>query len=139
MSAETKVGLTEPDNGLSVIAQQKWEALKAGDTGFLPVIVALAAIVIFFYSKNSNYLSAGNFTNLITQMAGLTALAIGVVFVLLLGEIDLSIGYVSGLAGVVVAYSRFQTAAGRSRASLRSSSRSPSRRSWACCRARSSR
>lgn len=103
MSADAKAGTSVPENGLSVIAQRKWEALKAGDTGFLPVIVALAAIVVFFYSKNSNYLSAGNFTNLITQMAGLTALAIGVVFVLLLGEIDLSIGYVSGLAGVVVA------------------------------------
>ena len=38
-----------------------------------------------------------------TQMAGVTTIAIGVVFVLLLGEIDLSIGYVSGIAGVVVA------------------------------------
>ena len=103
MSAGAKVGTSEPDNGLSAIAQQKWEALKAGDTGFLPVIVALIGITIFFYSKNSQYLSAGNFTNLITQMAGVTAIAIGVVFVLLLGEIDLSIGYVSGLAGVVVA------------------------------------
>lgn len=103
MSTGAKVGTTEPDNGLSAIAQRKWEALKAGDTGFLPVIVALIGITIFFYSKNSQYLSAGNFTNLITQMAGVTAIAIGVVFVLLLGEIDLSIGYVSGLAGVVVA------------------------------------
>jgi D-xylose transport system permease protein len=60
-------------------------------------------IVAFFYSKNSNYLSAGNFTNLMTQMAGVTTIAIGVVFVLLLGEIDLSIAYVSGIAGIVVA------------------------------------
>ncbi len=57
----------------------------------------------FFYSKNSNFLTAGNFTNLITQMAAVTTIAIGVVFVLLLGEIDLSIGYVSGIAGVIVA------------------------------------
>ena len=103
MSTEVKVGLAEPDNGVGAIAQRKWEALKAGDTGFLPVIVALIAIVIFFYSKNSNYLSAGNFTNLMTQMAAVTAIAIGIVFVLLLGEIDLSVGYVSGVAGVIVA------------------------------------
>ena len=103
MNAETTVGRAEVDNGIGAVALRKWEALKAGDTGFLPVIVALIAIVVFFYSKNSNYLSAGNFTNLMTQMAGVTAIAIGVVFVLLLGEIDLSVGFVSGVAGVVVA------------------------------------
>ena len=91
------------DNSLPAIARRRWEALKAGDVGTLPVVVGLAAIVIFFYSQNSNFLTAGNFTNLITQMAAITTIAIGVVFVLLLGEIDLSIGYVSGVAGVVVA------------------------------------
>ena len=77
--------------------------LKAGDVGTLPIILGLIGIVAFFYWKNENYLSAGNFTNLMTQMAGVTTIAIGVVFVLLLGEIDLSIGYVAGVAGVIVA------------------------------------
>ena len=85
------------------VVRRRLEALKQGDVGSLPVIIALIIIVGFFYSKNSNYLSAGNFTSLLTQMAGVTTVAIGVVFVLLLGEIDLSIGYVSGIAGVVVA------------------------------------
>jgi D-xylose transport system permease protein len=89
--------------GLADIARRRWDALKAGDVGSLPIIVGLALIVAFFYSKNENFLSAGNFTNLMTQMAGVTTIAIGVVFVLLLGEIDLSIGYVSGVAGVIVA------------------------------------
>jgi len=89
--------------GLADIARRRWEALKAGDVGSLPIIVGLALIVAFFYSKNENFLAAGNFTNLMTQMAGVTTIAIGVVFVLLLGEIDLSIGYVAGVAGVVVA------------------------------------
>src|SRR5262249_13427739 len=66
-------------------------------------VIAIVITALFFYSKNSVYLSAGNLTNIIVQMAGLTALAIGVVFVLLLGEIDLSIAYLSGVAGVVVA------------------------------------
>ena len=92
-----------PDNGLGDIVRRRYEALKAGDVGTLPIIIGLVLIVAFFYSKNSNYLSAGNFTNLMTQMAGVTTIAIGVVFVLLLGEIDLSIGYVSGIAGVIVA------------------------------------
>jgi D-xylose transport system permease protein len=89
--------------GLLDIARRRWEAFKAGDVGSLPIVVGLALIVAFFYSRNENFLSAGNFTNLMTQMAGVTTIAIGVVFVLLLGEIDLSIGFVSGVAGVIVA------------------------------------
>jgi D-xylose transport system permease protein len=91
------------DYSLLGIARRRWEALKAGDVGSLPIIVGLALIVAFFYSKNENFLTAGNFTNLMTQMAAVTTIAIGVVFVLLLGEIDLSIAYVAGVAGVLVA------------------------------------
>jgi D-xylose transport system permease protein len=91
------------ENRLSDIARRRWEALKAGDVGTLPIIVGLVLIVAFFYSRNENFLTAGNFTNLMTQMAGVTTIAIGVVFVLLLGAIDLSIAYVSGVAGVIVA------------------------------------
>ena len=92
-----------PSNALGAIVRRRLELLRAGDVGTLPIIFGLIGIVAFFYWKNENYLSAGNFTNLMTQMAGVTTIAIGVVFVLLLGEIDLSIGYVSGIAGVVVA------------------------------------
>jgi D-xylose transport system permease protein len=60
-------------------------------------------IVLFFYSKDPTYVSSTNFNNVIVQMAGTTIIAFGVVFVLLLGEIDLSIGSVSGLAAVVAA------------------------------------
>ncbi len=98
----------EPDpNSLRATAQRKWEAWKAGDVGVMPVVVALIIITAVFYKVNSNFLTAGNFTNLMVQMAGVTTIAIGVVFVLLLGEIDLSIGYVSGIAGVVVAKLQF--------------------------------
>lgn len=103
VEAATLEGAPAADNSLSAIAERRWEALKAGDVGTLPIILGLVAIVAFFYWKNENYLSAGNFTNLMTQMAGVTTIAIGVVFVLLLGEIDLSIGFVSGVAGVIVA------------------------------------
>ena len=92
-----------PSSALGAIVRRRLEALKAGDVGTLPIILGLIGIVAFFYWKNENFLSAGNFTNLMTQMAGVTTIAIGVVFVLLLGEIDLSISYVSGVAGVVVA------------------------------------
>ncbi len=91
------------DHTMGAIVRRRLEALKAGDVGILPIIVGLVCIVAFFYFKNHNYLAAGNFTNLMTQMAGVTTIAIGVVFVLLLGEIDLSIAYMSGVAGVIVA------------------------------------
>ncbi len=94
-------------NSLGDHARRRFEAIKAGDAGTLPVILGLILIVSFFYSQNENFLTAGNFTNLMVQMAGVTTIAIGVVFVLLLGEIDLSIGYVSGIAGVVVAKLQF--------------------------------
>ena len=103
------VGTAAPrnENSLGAIARRKWEAWKAGDVGVMPVVVALIIITLVFYKVNSNFLTAGNFTNLMVQMAAVTTIAIGVVFVLLLGEIDLSIGYVSGIAGVVVAKLQF--------------------------------
>jgi D-xylose transport system permease protein len=77
--------------------------IRGGTLGSWPVLIGLAVIVIFFSFKAENFLSPGNFSNIITQMAGTTLLAYGVVFVLLIGEIDLSISYISGIAGVVVA------------------------------------
>ena len=67
------------------------------------MLIGIIAITAFFTSKSSVFFTAVNFSNLIVQMAGVTTIAIGVVFVLLIGEIDLSIGYLSGVAGVVVA------------------------------------
>jgi D-xylose transport system permease protein len=77
--------------------------LRSGNLGSGPVIVALLLIVVVFSQTADNFFSAVNFNNIILQMAGTTLLAYGVVFVLLIGEIDLSISYVSGVAGVVVA------------------------------------
>ncbi len=92
-----------PREGVLAIAGAYFERLKAGDVGSLPVIVALVAMTIFFTAKSSIFFTAVNFDNLMVQMAGTAVMAIGVVFVLLLGEIDLSIGSVSGVGGVVVA------------------------------------
>ena len=91
------------DNGVGAHLARWWDGVRAGDVGSLPIIVGLLLITVFFQTKNDNFLTAGNFSNLIVQMAGTTTIAMGVVFVLLLGEIDLSIGFVSGIAGVVVA------------------------------------
>jgi D-xylose transport system permease protein len=91
------------ENGVLAHLGRWWEGVRAGDVGSLPIIVGLLLIAVFFQTKNENFLTAGNISNLIVQMAGTTMIAMGVVFVLLLGEIDLSIGFVSGIAGVVVA------------------------------------
>jgi len=93
----------EEQRGVVESARRYYDTLKAGDVGSLPVILALAGMVIFFSLKNGNFFTAVNFNNLIVQSAGVTLTAIGVVFVLLLGEIDLSISYLGGVAGVIVA------------------------------------
>jgi D-xylose transport system permease protein len=80
-----------------------WENFKGGNLGSLPVAVGLTVIVILFAFTAQNFFTAVNFNNIIVQMAGTTMLAFGVVFVLLLGEIDLSIAYLSGIVGVVCA------------------------------------
>src|SRR5919202_1276873 len=84
-------------------ARRWWSGVRAGDLGSLPIIVGLVIIAIVFQTANSNILTAGDFVNLIVQSAAYALVAMGIVFVLLLGEIDLSVGYVSGVAGVLVA------------------------------------
>jgi D-xylose transport system permease protein len=74
--------------------------VRSGDSGFLPVLLGLVAIVIYFQARNSLFLSAGNLVNLITQAAWIATLGMAEVFVLLLGEIDLSIGYTAAIGAV---------------------------------------
>ena len=69
----------------------------------LPVIAGLLLVSVLFQSLNANFLTAGNLVNLLVQGAVFMLLAMGEVFALLLGEIDLSIGFVAGLSGIVMA------------------------------------
>src|SRR3954464_8558450 len=81
-----------------------WVArVRGGDAGALPVIAGLILISILFQSLNSKFLTAGNLVNLLIQGSVYMLLAMAEVFALLLGEIDLSIGYVAGIGGVVMA------------------------------------
>jgi len=89
-------------NTLRDVAQRWWTDVKSGELGSLPIIVGLIIIAIVFQTQNDRFLTASNFVNLIVQSAAYTTIAMGIVFVLLLGEIDLSVGYVSGVAGVIV-------------------------------------
>lgn len=77
--------------------------LMGGDTSILPVIFSLIVIWIVFDIVNTNFLSGRNLSNLILQIAEIGMLAIGETFILLLGEIDLSIAAISGISGAVLA------------------------------------
>ncbi|RCG25572.1 sugar ABC transporter permease [Streptomyces diacarni] len=77
--------------------------LRTGELGSLPVIVGLIVIGLVFQLQDSAFLSANNLSNLFVQSAGTGLIAVGIVFVLLLGEIDLSVGSVSGMSAAVLA------------------------------------
>jgi D-xylose transport system permease protein len=96
-----------PGGSLREYVERWWIGVKSGDFGSLTIVAGLIIIAIVFQSQNSNFLTAGNFVNLIVQAAAITTIAMGIVFVLLLGEIDLSVGYVAGVSGVIVALLTF--------------------------------
>jgi len=77
--------------------------LSQGELGSLPVLVGVAVIWAIFAIANPNFLTPGNLTNLVLQLAATGTISLGVVLVLLLGEIDLSVGAVSGVTAAVVA------------------------------------
>ena len=77
--------------------------IRAGQVGVLPVVGGLLLVSVLFQSLNSQFLTAGNLVNLLVQAAVFSVLAMGEIYALLLGEIDLSIGFVAGLGGVVLA------------------------------------
>lgn len=78
--------------------------LRGGDVGSLPAVLGLIALVIVFsILRPSTFTNSFNFANLIGQSAGVTILAMGLVFVLLLGEIDLGAGFTGGTSAAVLA------------------------------------
>ena len=76
--------------------------LRSGDLGSVPVVVGLVIIWAVFQIANSSFLSSRNLVNLTLQTTSVGVIALGIVLVLLLGEIDLSVGSVSGVAAAVV-------------------------------------
>jgi D-xylose transport system permease protein len=113
--AETAPDLTAAaveDIPPEIVAQSLGQYLRAwgtrtrsGDAGILPVVAALVAVTVAFWivSPRHVFLSPGNLVNLFDQSAVFIVLAMGEGFVLLLGEIDLSIGYVAAIGGIVAA------------------------------------
>ena len=88
----TMEGITQWKNGLS-----------SGDIGSLPVVLGLIVITVIFQVQNENFLSAQNLTNLILQLASIALIATGIVFILLIGEIDLSVAAIAGVGAMLIA------------------------------------
>ena len=77
--------------------------VRGGELGALPVVIGLIVIWTIFYIQEPRFLSAQNLTNLVLQATAVGLISVGIVLVLLLGEIDLSVGSVSGLCACVLA------------------------------------
>ncbi|MGH2386454.1 MAG: sugar ABC transporter permease [Candidatus Limnocylindria bacterium] len=105
--AETGPPVTTADDAassgtLSGYVRLWWQGVRAGELGSLPILVGIALILLTFAVLQDNFFSARNFTNLLLQMAAIATIAIGIVFVLLTAEIDLSVAFVSAVGGVVM-------------------------------------
>ncbi|WP_062987698.1 sugar ABC transporter permease [Nocardia anaemiae] len=77
--------------------------VRSGNMGALPSIIALAVLSVVFWIARPVFMTQGNFANLLTQGAAVAVIAMGLIFVLLLGEIDLSAGFASGVCAAVLA------------------------------------
>jgi len=82
--------------------RQAIRRIVQGDLSSVRVILGLVLIAVIFQVQESRFLSAENLTNLMLQITTIGLISVGIVYVLLLGEIDLSVGAVSGLAGAVM-------------------------------------
>jgi D-xylose transport system permease protein len=96
--------VTSPDllvNSLGEYARLWLRRVRSGDSGALPVVIGLIVLVIYFQVSQSAFLSADNIANLMGQAGWIITIAMAQVFVLLLGEIDLSVGFNAAIGGTV--------------------------------------
>jgi D-xylose transport system permease protein len=84
-------------------AKETFRRIVQGDLSSVRVVLGLVVIAIIFQVQEPRFLSAENLTNLMLQITTIGLISVGVVYVLLLGEIDLSVGAVSGLSAAVMA------------------------------------
>lgn len=100
-----ETGTLEATKGtpLSDYVSASVKRVRSGESGLLPVLLGLLGLMIFFQIKSSAFLSAGNLTNLLTQGTTFILLGMAEIWVLLLGDIDLSTGYVAAIGATVTA------------------------------------
>lgn len=91
------------DEGLKGALTNSLDRIRRGDLGLLPVIIGIVVIYVIFQSLNPFFLSSNNMANLLMESTAIGFMSLGIVFVLLLGQIDLSIGSVSGLSSAIFA------------------------------------
>jgi D-xylose transport system permease protein len=101
-AGSTPVPATRPAETLDEYLRGWVQRVRDGELGTLPIIVGLVLIVVTFAILEDNFFTERNFTNLLLQMAAVATIAIGVVFVLLIGEIDLSVAFVSAVGAVAM-------------------------------------
>ncbi|MER5349221.1 sugar ABC transporter permease [Kitasatospora sp. NPDC002551] len=87
--------------GAAGYAEDLRRRIRSGDLGSLPVVLGLILIAVIFQSVTGHFLQADNLTNITKWIAGYGLISVGVVFVLLLGEIDLSLGSVAGACAAI--------------------------------------
>jgi D-xylose transport system permease protein len=93
----------EADASFRGIVSSYVTRVRGGDVGSLPAVLGLVVLVVVFTSLRGNeFFNPFNFANLINQAAGVVVIAMGLIFVLLLGEIDLSAGFTAGTAASVM-------------------------------------
>jgi D-xylose transport system permease protein len=100
-------GFDAPHESVRDYLNSRLTAMRSGELGSVPIIIGLIGIVIVFGQLNDNFLTARNFTNLLLQMAPISFLAIGIVFILLIADgevvtIDLSVAYVAAVGGTTL-------------------------------------
>ncbi len=104
--SDTELTTAAPEvlaNSLGDYLQAWWRRIKNGESGALPVIAGLVLIIIFFQVERSSFLTDQNLVNLLEEAAIYIVLGAAETFILLLSEIDLSIGYGMGIGGFVIA------------------------------------
>jgi D-xylose transport system permease protein len=102
MQSEPVLGEGPPaDASLSSSLRSLVKQVRSGEVGVIPVLVGLILLALIFQTQDSAFLSAGNLTNLLVQGAVFILLGMAEVFVLILGEIDLSTGFVAGIGAVI--------------------------------------
>src|SRR5690349_18327469 len=94
---------TPGQGGIGEAAGAYWERIKGGDLGALPAVIgAVVLVIVFGIMEPDSFLTEQNFANLLNQGAAIMVLAMGLVFVLLLGEIDLSAGFTAGTGAAIL-------------------------------------